>query len=80
VTLSKEDKCIVKDMTKVRNILKKCGARLCGYEPGVTAYIIKNPKARGNGAFSEPLNFEHTEWQWLRPLLEELIELRKLKK
>ena len=65
---------VVKRMTKIRLLLREFGATLSGYDPGVTAYL----KLGGQriGWAGEQLDFTHTEWQWLEPLLIELKATR----
>lgn len=68
---------IINRANHLRTLLQEFGAQLYGFDPGVSAQLIDYPEARGHGAFSEPLSFNSTEWQWLEPLLVELRELRK---
>lgn len=72
-----ESRRLIKERNSLRSLLKEFGARLAGWDPGVTALL---PGLRGDGYFGEALSFSQTEWDWLRPLLEELRRLRKADK
>ena len=78
--MSAEDKRILARMKEERELLAEFGAELHGSDPGISAYFSSVPFGRvlgtGNGYFGEPLNFSAVEWKWLRPLLEELRDLR----
>lgn len=74
----KETDAIVARMDELRDLLKEFGASLGGYDPGVTAYLPN--KHRGVGYMGESLDFNHTEWAWLEPLLVELRGLRRMER
>ncbi len=79
---------IGKEMNEIATLLAKFNLRLSGYDPGVTAYFIQSESkldtgfggimgAEGRGYWGEPFSFNRTEWQWLKPLLEELLAARE---
>lgn len=57
----------ITEFQNVKALLAKVGLCLYGYNPGVTAVDKKD----------NCLSFGYDEWDWLKPLLEELLELRK---
>ena len=69
------DRALCLRMKFIRELLSEFGAKLSGYDPGVTAYL--DGKCRGDGYFGEHLSFDSKEWAWLEPLLVELRERRK---
>jgi len=66
--MTKVDPELLKRMHDAREILLEFGLRLCGFDPGVTAFEDQR---------SGSLSFEKREWAWLEPLLIELRDLRK---
>lgn len=74
--ISDEVKTLVR-MKEIRELLAEFGLRLCGYDPGVTASLIDSPETAGRGYWGEAISFEHNEWKWLEPLLNELRQLRQ---
>lgn len=77
-----EDKRILERMKAERELLAEFGAQLHGSDPGISAYLARKDfskqtvKGQGRGYFGEDLSFTAGEWKWLRPLLEELRDLR----
>lgn len=70
-------------MDVARDLLKKFGLDLFGFDPGVSAYFAEDTPTppnvvglAGRGYWGEPIHFSKLEWQWLKPLLEELAEAR----
>ncbi len=79
--LTEQEKKISKAMDEIAILLKEFGAELSGYQPGVSAYVRKEGRdLPGNGYWGESLSFNRTEWEWLRPLLEELKAYRDKQK
>jgi len=70
-----ENKRIAKMADELRDLLAEFGAHLSGFDPGVSAYLPG--EARGVGYCGENLDFNYSEWKWLKPLLEELRDARK---
>lgn len=70
-----ENKAIQAQAKELRELLGEFGARLSGWDPGVSAYLPNSP--RGMGYMGESLTFDGAEWSWLKPLLEELRDRRK---
>lgn len=70
-----DDVRVMREMSEARSLLAEFGARLSGYDPGVTAFF-EDRSIRGLGYWGEPLSFDRVEWEWLRPLLTELRDLR----
>lgn len=81
--ISKEDLRIMTRMQEIKALLLPFGASLSGYDPGVSAYLLKGAVptiggiSGGDGYFGEPLSFTRTEWTWLEPILQEVISLRQ---
>jgi len=75
-----DDKRICAEMKEIRELIAEFGLTLSGRDPGITAYLQKNPNARGDGWAGEPISLNDTEWNWLKPLLLELRGYRKGKK
>ena len=75
MTRAKGDKALLARMKELRELLSEFGATLCGYNPGVTAFLPNN--IRGEGWMGESLSFDGIEWAWLEPLLKELRDRRK---
>lgn len=73
-----ETKRIIKRMDFLRDLLAEFDASLCGYQPGVTAFV-KGQKHQGRGYAGEALDFNYDEWKWLEPLLIELRDYRHKK-
>lgn len=73
-----ENKELIAERDELRPLLAEFGATLCGWDPGVTAYLPN--KVRGDGWMGESLTFDGNEWAWLKPLLIELREARKAAK
>jgi hypothetical protein len=71
-----DDRRICAEMKEIRELIAEFGLTLSGRDPGITAYLQKNPKARGDGWAGEPIALNDTEWNWLKPLLMELSERR----
>jgi len=79
-----EEKLVIErrsaEMKAAYELLAEFGAQLHGFDPGVTAFIGERPQmivsGQGRGAWGENLSFTREEWKWLRPLLEELRDLR----
>lgn len=79
-----EEKLVIErrsaDMKAAYELLAEFGAQLHGFDPGVTAFLGERRRMRvsgqGRGAWGENLSFTAEEWKWLRPLLEELRDLR----
>lgn len=76
-SLAPAEKRIVKEMDEARDLLGEFGLILHGYQPGVTAFLKSNPLARGDGYGGEPISFNFSEWEWLKPILEELRDRRR---
>ena len=66
---------VVELMKADQELLASFGARLHGFgSGGVTAFLrADSERAKAHG---EALGFTKTEWDWLRPLLEELRDFR----
>jgi len=60
--------CSVDHLLKIQDLLQNFGLRVLGISPGVSTCRIDAP--------SMPLNFGTDEWDWLEPLLQELLTLR----
>lgn len=81
-----EDKRILERMKSERELLAEFGAQLHGSDQGVSAYLASKDfskqtvSGQGRGYFGEDLSFTAGEWKWLRPLLEELRDLRSKEK
>lgn len=71
------DPAVARQILCDRDLLAEFGLVLHGAGPGVTASLADRPLVRGRGCFGEAVSFDHIEWTWLRPLLEELRTLRK---
>src|SRR5512135_736278 len=74
-----ETKQIIARAEFLRELLKEFGARLSGFDPGVSAWLPgREPYIgfSGSGYFGEQLSFSKLEWSWLEPLLMELRALR----
>ncbi len=87
---------IIAEMQEASALLAEFGLSLHGYDPGVTAYFTPAATGLGSqphltrfsgvlgmpgqGAWGEPISFSRVEWRWLKPLLEELRERRKVAK
>jgi hypothetical protein len=63
-----EQRVIIARADELRNLVKEFGLELIGFDPGISASIIKWP--------NYSVHFDETEWAWLRPLLEELKTYR----
>lgn len=68
--ITQQDKERVRRCKDARELLAEFGLRSWCYDPGVGAY-----NQQGNH-----LDFGGREWLWLKPLLEELREFRKVKR
>ena len=75
--IKRETEAIIKRADFLRSLLKEFGARLGGFDPGVTAFLPEGGMRVGYAG--EHLDFTHTEWKWLEPILIELREKRKAK-
>lgn len=71
-----DDKRICAEMKEIRELIAEFGLTLSGYDPGITAFI-KGKNIRGDGFAGEPISLNDTEWNWLKPLLQELLAFRK---
>lgn len=65
---------------ELRELLDEFGVDLSGWDPGISANIRRMPpRVRGSGYWGEHMSFSNIEWTWLKPLLEELRDLRRRK-
>lgn len=64
---------VVKKIQKTQKLLNQFGAKAYAFDPGVRCYIEGIGDPRGD------LDFGSTEWEWLEPLLQELVQFRKEK-
>jgi hypothetical protein len=71
-----ENKRLIQERDHLRGLLAEFGLTLIGWGNGVTASVKDQPNLRGH-AWGGPINFDHTEWKWLEPLLVELRDRRK---
>ena len=58
--LTAQDRELVKKMDSARELLKRFGLRLRGYDPGVTA----------DDSLGRKFEFGYYEWEWLEPILQ----------
>lgn len=77
--MTAEDKKLVARMKEIRELIKEFGLSLCGYDPGISAYVDARPDLKAS-AWNGPFKLDDVEWAWLEPLLKELQEYRKGKK
>jgi hypothetical protein len=75
--LANADVLIAAQIVETRDLLAEFGLKLCGMDPGVTAYFTRpdQPKS-GRGYLGEPFALDRNEWMWLRPILIELRDRR----
>ena len=71
----KEERAIFKRSQELCGLLDGVGLKLVGWEPGVTAMLPKD-----DGTYGATFSFSADEWNWLEPILKELIEARKTQK
>ncbi len=64
---------IVAELEDASRLLRAFGLQLAGYDPGIIAYR----KREEHGSFDTRLEFGTTEWEWLKPLLQELRKRRR---
>ncbi len=76
-----EQKALVARGKFLRELLDEFGARLSGFDPGVSANIkgkdFRCVGAPGAGYWGEHLSFNAIQWEWLEPLLLELRAYRE---
>ncbi len=70
--MTKDEERIVARMAELRDLLTVFGAKLAGYDPGVSAWI---PHKENKW---QHIQFDSFEWSWLEPLLIELRNYRSL--
>lgn len=70
------DKALVARMKEIRELIKEFGLTLCGYDPGISAYVDSRPKLIPS-SWNGPFKLDDIEWAWLEPLLVELRMRRK---
>ena len=58
-------------MLEAQKLLKKVGFTLFSYDPGVVGSPDGTTMSK-----NYTLSFNYGEWMWLKPLIEELVELR----
>lgn len=84
MTTRAEAREIIRRAKEIRELLAEFGARLVGFDPGVTANVVDLPGGHhpgfGGGYWGEHMSFNSTEWAWLKPLLEELRDRRRKEK
>jgi hypothetical protein len=73
---TEDDKRICTRMKEIRELIKEFGLTLCGYDPGISAYVDDCPNLRASG-WSGPFKLDDVEWTWLEPLLKELRDRRR---
>jgi len=85
VATKTENQRIAAEAKELRELLDHFGLRLHGFDPGVTALFKEDQPANrphlggaGRGFCGEPITFSSIEWAWLKPLLEELRDRRRL--
>lgn len=71
----KDKKALLAEMEEIRSLLLEFNLRLVGYQPGITANVI-GKTLPSKGYAGEHIDLSAAEWNWLRPLLEELRKLR----
>ena len=69
--LMEEVEILVARSVELRELLAEFGLVLHGFDPGVEVYFADQHSRY-------PVNFDHTQWTWLEPLLKELRELRTM--
>ncbi len=75
-----ENKRLQAEAKELRELLVEFGAELSGWDPGISANLRHMPpRVRGTGYWGEHISFSNIEWIWLKPLLEELRDLRRQK-
>lgn len=75
-----ETKRILAEAEELKTLLAEFGANLSGFGNGVSANlpgVFPVLGTDGSGYFGEALNFSHTAWKWLKPLLVELKARRE---
>lgn len=77
--ITAEDKKLLARMKEIRELIKEFGLTLCGYDPGISAYVDSRPELRPS-AWNGPFKLDDVEWAWLEPLLKELREYRQGKR
>lgn len=77
--MSAEDRKLVARMKEIRELIKEFGLTLCGYDPGISAYVDARPELRPS-TWNGPFKLDDVEWVWLEPLLKELRDYRHGKK
>jgi len=75
VRQTKEDKAVCDRMTEIRDLIKEFGLTLCGFDPGISAYVDARPELRPS-TWNGPFKLDDVEWAWLEPLLVELRSRR----
>jgi hypothetical protein len=69
---AKEKKQLIKRIGKIQKLLNQFNVEACSYDPGVRCY------RKASGYMGEIyMDFGHNEWEWLEPLLRELLYLRR---
>jgi hypothetical protein len=76
--MTAEDRKLVARMKEIRELIKEFGLTLCGYDPGISAYVDARPNLKAS-AWNGPFKLGEVEWAWLEPLLQELKILRRTK-
>ena len=72
VSLGPDDAKIVARLNKTQKLLRYFEVEACAFDPGVVGFI----KGK-EGEINRRLNFEQYEWEFIEPLLIELIQWRK---
>ncbi len=70
------DKELCARMTEIRELVKEFGLTLCGFDPGISAYVDGRPDLRPS-TWNGPFKLDDVEWAWLEPLLVELRSRRQ---
>ncbi len=73
-----ENQRLQAEAKELRELLAEFGAELSRWDPGISANLRHMPsRVRGTGYWGEHISFSNIEWTWLKPLLEELRDLRR---
>ena len=65
----KEREEVVKRLNKTQKLLRHFGLESFAYDPGVRCFVLGDGK--------KMVDFDESTWEWLEPLLKELVKWRK---